>query len=101
MAFTRVSLGKKILQGKTGPSVYCGGFLVSSFSYRFEDLYNARLAYQAYEASDMKGMVIEQHRILRTLKVLHKYIQIRNAVGVVGENYASIVGCFFEVSMVR
>ena len=28
------------------------------------------------------------------------YIQIRNAVVVVGENYASIVGCFFEVSMI-
>ena len=36
---------------------------------RFEDIYNARLAYQAYEAADMKGMWIEKHTILRTLKV--------------------------------
>ena len=36
---------------------------------RFEDIYNIRLAYQAYEAVDMKGMLIEQHTILRTLKV--------------------------------
>lgn len=36
---------------------------------RFQDVYNIRLAYQAYEAYDMKGMVLDQSILLRTLKV--------------------------------
>ena len=36
---------------------------------RFEELYNVRLGYQAYEAGDMKGMVINQHTLIRALKV--------------------------------
>lgn len=37
--------------------------------FRFENIYNARVAYQAYEAGDMKGMLLTEHALMRTLKV--------------------------------
>jgi len=37
--------------------------------FRFENIYNARVAFQAYEAQDMKGMFLTEHTLMRTLKV--------------------------------
>ena len=35
----------------------------------FEELHNIRVAYATYEASDMKGLHLDQRTLLRTLKV--------------------------------
>ncbi|KAK3591897.1 hypothetical protein CHS0354_005107 [Potamilus streckersoni] len=40
----------------------------------FEELNNTRLAYQTYEAGDMKGMLIDQNVILRAIKMCGKTI---------------------------
>ncbi|KAL5007495.1 hypothetical protein ScPMuIL_016301 [Solemya velum] len=40
----------------------------------FQDVYNIRLAYQAYEAYDMKGMVLDQWVLLRTLKMCERVV---------------------------
>ncbi|KAH3886133.1 hypothetical protein DPMN_010134, partial [Dreissena polymorpha] len=40
----------------------------------YTDLYNIRLGYEAYEAPDMKGMVIDQHKMMRALKMCNLMI---------------------------
>ncbi|XP_076450399.1 uncharacterized protein LOC143286647 [Babylonia areolata] len=40
----------------------------------FEELHNIRVAYATYEASDMKGLALDQRNLLRTLKMCHRVI---------------------------
>ncbi|XP_060583678.1 uncharacterized protein LOC132739879 isoform X2 [Ruditapes philippinarum] len=51
----------------------CVGFLDFK-ALKYEDINNARVAYQAYEAGDMKGMMLSEHVLLRTLKMCNKTI---------------------------
>ncbi|KAK6191454.1 hypothetical protein SNE40_003141 [Patella caerulea] len=40
----------------------------------FEELHNIRIGYETYEAVDMKGMIINQHILLRALKMCGRMI---------------------------
>ncbi|XP_077994671.1 uncharacterized protein LOC144448339 isoform X2 [Glandiceps talaboti] len=40
----------------------------------FSELNDVRIAYQAYEAGDMKGMIIDKHTLLRTLKMCGRVV---------------------------
>ncbi|XP_070552060.1 uncharacterized protein [Ptychodera flava] len=40
----------------------------------FTELNDVRIAYQAYEAGDMKGMIIDKHTLLRTLKLCGRVV---------------------------
>ncbi|XP_067655330.1 uncharacterized protein [Haliotis asinina] len=40
----------------------------------FEELHNVRVAYQLYEAGDMKGMLLDKHTLLRCLKMCGRMI---------------------------
>ncbi|XP_045175240.2 uncharacterized protein LOC123536282 isoform X2 [Mercenaria mercenaria] len=51
----------------------CVGFL-DFRALKYEDINNARVAYQAYEAGDMKGMLLSEHVLMRTLKMCNKTI---------------------------
>ena len=43
--------------------------LFYSYIYRFEELYNIRIAYKAFEGNDMRGMMLEERTMLSALKV--------------------------------
>ncbi|KAK3103167.1 hypothetical protein FSP39_016961 [Pinctada imbricata] len=49
-------------------------YLVSYQALTFEEIYNTRLAYQAFEAFDMKGMLMDEHIILRSIKMCGRSI---------------------------
>lgn len=44
-------------------------FHVSIFSFSFQELREVRVAFQLYEHEDMMGLAIDEHILLRTLKV--------------------------------
>ncbi|XP_041367648.1 uncharacterized protein LOC121382191 [Gigantopelta aegis] len=49
-------------------------YLLNHHALTFEELHDIRMAYQVYEAADMKGMVEDQHILLRTLKMCSRTI---------------------------
>ncbi|XP_033112915.1 uncharacterized protein LOC117113623 isoform X2 [Anneissia japonica] len=40
----------------------------------FSELNDVRIAFQVYEAADMKGMVMDQHTLMRTLKLCNRIV---------------------------
>lgn len=44
--------------------------LKTSFSFSFQELREVRVAFQLYEHEDMLGLAIDEHILLRTLKVI-------------------------------
>lgn len=46
----------------------------TSVVFSFQELREVRVAFQLYEHEDMLGLVIDEHVLLRTLKVSYIYI---------------------------
>lgn len=46
----------------------------TSIIFSFQELREVRVAFQLYEHEDMLGLVIDEHVLLRTLKVSYIYI---------------------------
>ena len=46
----------------------------TSVIFSFQELREVRVAFQLYEHEDMLGLVIDEHVLLRTLKVRYIYI---------------------------
>ena len=60
---------KKIKGNSHFVKVYLSNYFYMFYFCSFAELHDVRVAFQVYEAGDMRGMRIDQHTLLRTLKV--------------------------------